>query len=124
MDEKIEIPMAFWRDIKNALNQYVEEEGGKDGENHCWENANDVSKKMETLETHHYYKQHSLATYEKEKPKAVPVALWTTVVEALARFVKEADYGDYDKDSCWVQGNQAIRTVYIFETEEMGKEPS
>ena len=32
MDEKIEIPMAFWRDIKNALNQYVEEEGGKDSE--------------------------------------------------------------------------------------------
>lgn len=50
MDEKIEIPMAFWRDIKNALNQYLEEEGGKDGENHCWENANEVSKKMETLE--------------------------------------------------------------------------
>ena len=66
MDEKIEIPMAFWRDIKNALNQYVEEEGGKDGENRCWENAREVSKKMETLETHRYYKQHSLATYEKE----------------------------------------------------------
>ena len=70
MDEKIEIPMAFWRDIKNALNQYV---GRKRVERTVKTIAGKmptmVSKKMETLETHHYYKQHSLATYEKEKQK-------------------------------------------------------
>lgn len=57
MDEKIEIPMSFWRDIKDALNHYVKKEGGHDGKNHCWKNARDVSKKMEILETDHYYKQ-------------------------------------------------------------------
>lgn len=122
MDEKIEIPMSFWRDIKDALNHYVKKKDRHDGKNHCWKNARDVSKKMEILEIDQYYKQYSLLTYEKEGTKAVPVALWNTVVAALARFVEEIPVDGSYTDVCCLQGAQAMREVDVFIA--LKKEPS